>query len=524
MVKKLFCDNKFFDIDEKLKIKIPEEFHQLIEYWILASKKDPFDPMEKALENVGHKIDHQHIHNFPLIEEYPLSRELLSLSYVWKNPDQDGYLIASKWAPEAIIDLCHCSKEQKKKIEEKIEEMAMEWLRVLGVARAIFKGKDLPKSQHDFEFEFLWLIGWMDPIRPAVSKAIKECYSAWIKVIMITGDYPTTAKNIAKEIWLQNPDQVITWQELRTLDENQLLARLKTTNIIARVVPEEKLTIVNLLKKNGLFVAMTWDGVNDAPALKAADIWIAMGERWTDVAREASWIVILDDDFSSIVQWVRMGRKIFDNLKKAMVYIVGVHVPIAWLGLIPVLLWWPIMLYPIHIVFLELLIDPSCSVVFESEKEEENIMKQKPRSSKEHLLWKRTIFVSLVQWFFSLVMVIAILKFALSMWWTDQVARTMTFATLIIGNISLILVNRSWSKNMFAMLKVKNPALLPVIIWALVFLLWAIYIPWLQKIFNFANITAIQLIIAISAGLISVIRFEWVKKVFQTKHIALLKD
>jgi Ca2+-transporting ATPase len=234
--------------------------------------------------------------------------------------------------------------------------------------------------------------------------------------------------------------------------------------------------------------------------------------------------VILDDDFSSIVQWVRMGRKIFDNLKKAMVYIVGVHVPIAWLGLIPVLLWWPIMLYPIHIVFLELLIDPSCSVVFESEKEEENIMKQKPRSSKEHLLWKRTIFVSLVQWFFSLVMVIAILKFALSMWWTDQVARTMTFATLIIGNISLILVNRSWSKNMFAMLKVKNPALLPVIIWALVFLLWAIYIPWLQKIFNFANITAIQLIIAISAGLISVIRFEWVKKVFQTKHIALLKD
>ncbi|EKD24851.1 MAG: hypothetical protein ACD_80C00146G0006 [uncultured bacterium (gcode 4)] len=521
-VRKLYTDGKIFDIkDTEI---IPEEFHKLIEYGILASKKDPFDPMEKALEKLGHKIDSEHIHDFTLIQEYPLTKDLLALSHVWKQPQNWHLTIASKWAPEAIMDLCHMDSKQQKAILEQVEHMAKEWLRILGVATAKFDGNTLPASQHDLNFTFIGLIGWIDPVRESVPQAIQECHRAGIRVIMITGDYPTTAQYIAKEIGLTHPENVLLWEELTRLSEKELLQKIKNTNILARIAPEEKLIIINLLKKHGHFVAMTGDGVNDAPALKSAHIGIAMGQRGTDVAREASAIVLLDDDFSSIVRGVRMGRKIFDNLKKAMIYIVSVHIPIAGMAILPILFWRPIILYPVHIVFMELLIDPACSIIFEWEKEESNIMSRLPRDPKEPLFGRRTLFLSVLQWFFALFMVLLIFKVFIRIWQSATVAKTAAFVTLIVGNISLILVNRSWTHSIVHMLKVRNKALLPVALWAIIFLVMMVYVPAVQNIFHFTSMGIWYFLLAIAGGLLSVFRFEWVKFFSNRKGIELLKN
>src|SRR4030067_270860 len=275
--------------------------------------------------------------------------------------------------------------------------MAKEGLRIIGVAKADFRQTTLPGEQHDFKFEFLGLIGLADPVRPGAAEAIKECYNAGIRVVMITGDYPVTAQNIANQIGLKQTDGIITGSELDKMDNSELRERIKTVNIFARVVPEQKLHIVKALKANGEIVAMTGDGVNDAAALKAAHIGIAMGGRGTDVAREASSIVLLEDDFSSIVKAIRMGRRIFDNLKKAMTYILAIHVPIAGMSLLPVIFNWPLVLLPFHIVFIELIIDPPRSTHFEAEREDAHIMDKPPRNLREPLFNKQTIAVSLLQ-------------------------------------------------------------------------------------------------------------------------------
>jgi Ca2+-transporting ATPase len=329
---------------------------------------------------------------------------------------------------------------------------------VLGVARSQIRPPSLPDNQHDFKFEFIGLIGFADPIRPSVPEAIKECYDAGIRVVMITGDYTVTAQNIARQIGLRNTDNVITGPEMTNLTDLELKERIKKMNIFARVVPDQKLRLVNLFKENGEVVAMTGDGVNDAPALKSANIGIAMGGRGTDVAREAGALVILDDDFSSIVKAIRLGRRIFDNLQKAMAFILAVHVPIAGLSLIPVLLKWPLVLLPVHVVFLELIIDPTCSIAFEAEKEEANVMKRPPRGQKEPLFSKNTVITSVLQGLLILIMTLAIYGFSLQQGRSETDARTITFASLVLANIGLILSNRFRSGNVFTNMRSKNMA------------------------------------------------------------------
>lgn len=521
-VRKLYANGKIFDIlDHK---DIPEEFHTLIEYGILASKKDPFDPMEKALIALWHNIDTDHIHDFTLIQEYPLTKELLALSHVWKETKNGHLIMASKWAPEAIMELCHMESKQKKELMKQVESMAKEWLRILGVAKVTCNWDILPTLQTELDFEFLGFVGWIDPIRKSVPQAIQECYRAGIRVIMITGDYPTTAQYIAKEIGLAHPEYVLLGEELTNLSEKELLKKIEKANILARVAPEEKLIIINLLKKQGHFVAMTGDGVNDAPALKAAHIGIAMGQRWTDVARESSAIVLLDDDFSSIVQGVRMGRKIFDNLKKAMIYIVSVHIPYAGMIILPIFFWRPIILYPVHVVFMELIIDPACSVIFEWEKEEANIMSRFPRNPKEPLFGRRTLFFSVLQWIVVLIMVLAIYKIFLRIWQPESITKTAAFITLVVGNLSLILVNRSWTHNIIHMIKVKNTALWPILLWTLACLIMMVYVPAVQNIFHFTSMGIWYFLLAIAGGLLSVVWFEWVKFFSNRKGIELLKN
>lgn len=521
-VRRLCTEGKFFDIKDNEEI--PEIFHRLIEYGILASKKDPFDPMEKALMQLWPKIDPGHIHDFTLIQEYPLTKELLALSHAWKEPKNNHLTIASKGAPEAILELCTIDSKQKKIIMQQFENMAKEWLRVLGVAKAKFKGNRLPKSQKDLTYEFIGLIGRIDPIRETVPQAIKECYRAGIRVIMITGDYPTTAQHIAKEIGLANPEYVILGEELTHLSEKELLKKISKANILARVAPEEKLIIINLLKKQWHFVAMTGDGVNDAPALKSAHIGVAMGQRGTDVARESSAIVLLDDDFSSIVHGVRMGRKIFDNLKKAMAYIVSVHIPYAGMIVLPIFLWRPIILYPIHVVFMELIIDPACSVIFEWEKEEENIMSRKPRNPKESLFGRRTLLFSVLQWLIVLATIIMFHQVMLRIGQPETIANTAAFVSLVIANISLILVNRSRTHSIAHMLRIKNKALFPIIIGTLTCIILMVYVPAIANLFHFISMDIRYFLIAIGVWFLSVIRFEMVKRIARVKEIELLKN
>ena len=485
-----------------------------MEFSILASQTAPFDPMEKALKEVGTQAlsNTEHLHdNWTLVQEYPLSQNLLAMSHVWKSPDSKNYIIASKGSPEAIADICHLNENQLQSLSKNINSMAEEGLRIIGVAKAEFKQTDLPGEQHDFKFEFLGLIGLADPVRPGVADAIRECYDAGIRVVMITGDYPVTAQNIAGQIGLKQLDGVITGSELDEMDDLELQQRIKTANIFARAVPEQKLRIVNALKANREVVAMTGDGVNDAAALKSAHIGIAMGRRGTDVAREASSIVLLDDDFTSLVQAVRMGRRIFDNLKKAMAYIFAIHVPIAGMSLLPVLFNWPLVLLPFHIVFLELIIDPACSVVFEAEPEEAHIMKRPPRNLQEPLFNKRIITFSLLQGVSVLLIVLAVFLIAMYRGLGETEARTLSFTTLIFANLGLILTNRSWSRTILTTLRCPNAALWWVLGGALFFLGIVLYVPFLRDLFHFSRLHLIDLIISFAAGVISILWFEGFK-------------
>ncbi|MFA5322953.1 MAG: cation-translocating P-type ATPase [Smithella sp.] len=528
-IRMFYAGDAFHTIREENPFPLPENFHGLVEFGILASKKDPFDPMEKALLKLG--VDKlaqtEHLHaNWSLVHEYPLSPELLALSHVWKSPDGKDFVISAKGAPEAIADLCHLDDQSREALAAKIEHMAGEGLRVLGVAKAYFREENpLPAIQHDFTFHFIGLIGLEDPIRPTVPDAIRMCYAAGIKVVMITGDYPITAQTIARQIGLKNPDKVITGKELEQMDVLTLRERVKDVNVFARVVPEQKLILVNALKEAGQIVAMTGDGVNDAPALKSAHIGVAMGERGTDVAREASDLVLLNDDFSSIVTAVRMGRKIFDNLKKAMAYIVSVHIPIAGMSLLPVFLGWQEMvLLPVHIVFLELIIDPACSVVFEAEAEEAGIMQRNPRDPQERLFGKRTLAISATQGIVALIVVAFVFKTALYLGQSMNEARAITFVTLIVSNLCLIVTNRSWSRTIFTSFKTPNPALAWVMGGALIFLGLVIFVPFLQGIFHFAPMHGIEFCLALIAGVVSIAWFELFKIFTRKEHIDLLED
>ncbi|HPT22788.1 MAG TPA: cation-translocating P-type ATPase, partial [Bacteroidales bacterium] len=491
---------------------IPETFHEIIEYGILSSQVNPYDPMEKAILNTGNKYlsGSEHIHPDWLMEkEYPLSKNLLAMSRIFSRADSCEKVIAAKGAPEAIFDLCHLDKNALNIYEEAVMKMASEGLRVLGVGRAELNTGENPQIQHDFDFKFAGLIGLSDPIRGSVPEAIKECYSAGIRVIMITGDYPVTAINIGKEVGIRNPEFCITGQELTEMSEDELCERIRNVNIFARVVPEQKLKIVNALKRNNEIVAMTGDGINDAPALKSANIGVAMGEKGTDVAREASSLVLMDDNFASIVGAVRMGRRIFDNLQKALGYIFAIHVPIAGLSLVPVFFGGlPLILWPVHMVFLELIIDPACTMVFEAEKEEKNVMQRKPKDIDEPFFGRGKIIVSCLQGVGILLVCFLVYFIGLNMGYSEKSIRTLTFVTLICSNIAVILSNRSWTSGIFKILATPNKAVFWIAGGAFVFLIVILNIQVLIDLFMIEKMRFAELLICMIAGFSSIIWFE----------------
>jgi Ca2+-transporting ATPase len=507
---------------------LPESVHELVEFCILASQRDPFDPMEKAFNQLGDRYlsNTEHLHkDWQLLREYPLSPHLLAMSHVWQSADGKQYEVAAKGAPEAIANLCHFTTQQQQILTEQVSKMASQGLRVLGVAKASLleappaflpphpslNPDHLPDKQHDFPFQFIGLVGLSDPVRPTVAAAIQECHTAGIRVVMITGDYPETAQTIAQQIGLPQMGAVMTGAELDKMSDVDLQQHIENTNIFARTVPEQKLRLVNALKDKGEVVAMTGDGVNDAPALKSAQIGIAMGERGTDVARESAALVLLNDDFSSIVQAVKLGRRIFDNLRKAMAYLVAVHIPIAGMSLIPVLFKLPLVLLPIHIAFLHLIIDPACSIVLEAEPAEPNTMKRPPRNPKEPLFGRKTINLALLQGLGSLAIVLVIFGISVYRRQGEVDTRTLTFTTLILANLGLILSERSSSRLSLKVLKSPNSALWWVIGGGLAFLAVVLYVPFLRQLFSFSFLHPIDLVICLGGGVISLLWFESLK-------------
>lgn len=508
---KIFYQDRYFEMDHFQD----NDLKEILRFGVLASQKNPFDPMEKAFLGAGEKyLTSEDIYaDLVLKKEYPLEEKSMSVlqAYEYKNGKT---LVAAKGSPEAIFSLCHLEKDKVDELIMRSNTMAQMGLRVIAVARGSLQGSNLPLERHDFVLNFIGLVGLSDPIKAGVKEAIELCYEAGIRVVMITGDFPQTAKNIASQIGLRSGETVIEGSDLDHLNEEELISKISQVTIFSRVIPAQKLKIVNAFKKMGEVVAMTGDGVNDAPALKSAHIGIAMGQKGTDVAKEAAAIILLDDNFVSIVGGIRLGRRIYANLKKAMTYIFAVHIPIIGLSLLQVFLGWPLILFPVHIVFLELIIDPVCTIVFESEKEDSDIMQKKPKKLFQPIFDRKMIFTSLSQGLVALAMVIVSYGIAIRFNLNEEQLRTFVFSTIVFSNLFLIVANRSWQYGILKTVTRKNIAFFSISVATILMLLLSIYLPALNHLFKFESITFQMLLLTFLLGGVSVIWFDIYKYFF----------
>ncbi|OZI63380.1 cation-translocating P-type ATPase [Bordetella genomosp. 11] len=424
--------------------RIEPAFHELIEYLVLASEIEPVDPMEIAFHEAGRTglAGTGRLHaDWLLDHEYALTPELPAMSHAWRTREPGRHAVACKGAPEAVCDLCHLDPRETREVLDEAARMASGGLRVLGVAKARHAEAGWPDKQHDFAFTFVGLVGLLDPVRPEAAGAIAECRAAGIRVVMITGDYPSTARAIAAEVGI-DATRIVTGQEVAAMDDAALNEAIGHVDTYARVKPEQKLRLVNALRQSGQVVAMTGDGVNDAPALKAAHIGIAMGLRGAEVAREVASLVLLRDDFAPIVFAIRLGRRIYANLVQAISYTVAVHIPMIAAAMVPVFVGWPPMLAPVHIVFLELIINPVCSVVFENEPAREDLMRVPPRRAGARLLSNRTLAQGVAAGILAAIAVLAVYAVLLAQGQTQVYARTFAFLALVASNVGLIFVVR----------------------------------------------------------------------------------
>jgi len=486
----------------------------------LASRPEPFDPMERALHAALERLGPSARQPAGrLVREYPLSPELLAVTHVWARQESGEMLVAAKGAPEAITRLCRMAPAAEHELARRVAALASEGLRVLGVASCTLPFGSLPQHQKDLNLQFVGLIGLADPLRADVPAAVKECHRAGVRVVMITGDYPATAQDIARRAGLENPAAVLTGSELGAMSERELELRVRDVNVYARVVPAQKLRIVAALKAGGEIVAMTGDGVNDAPALKAAHIGIAMGGRGSDVARESASLVLLDDAFASIVAAIRLGRRIYDNIRKAVAFTLAVHVPIAGLSMIPVFLpSWPLLLLPVHIVFLELIIDPACSLVFEAEGAEANVMQRPPRRSADRLFSRSIVVVALLQGLTVLAVCLAIFTLSRGEHGPDA-ARALTFSALVVSLLALILTNRSWTRSTLAMLSARNPALWWVVAGGSAVLAAVLLLAPVRALFSFDPVHADDIALSLFAGFVCLSWFEVLKRMRWWRHM-----
>lgn len=495
-VKKVFCNDKIVDKDE-----LRDE--NLKKLMALSCEKDPYDPMEKAIVKES-KIKN----DYPISKKIPFSSNTKMMANIYKT--EEGYYVAAKGSPEAIIPLCNLGDKEEINIIKLIDKMASEGLRVLAFADS--SDVDLKEEIEDYKMNFRGLVALQDPPKEGVEEAIKLCKKAGIRVLMITGDYSKTAVAIGKEIGLEFKNCAITGEDIDKMTEEELCEAVKHCDIFSRVIPEHKMKIVNALKKNGEIVAMTGDGVNDAPALKNAHIGIAMGKRGTEVAKEAAHMVLMDDNFTTIVNSVKDGRRIFDNIRKAMVYIMVIHIPIASIALLSPVFNLPQLLLPVHIVILELIIDPTCSIIFEGEEAEPYIMERSPRSPKEPLLTKRLTIKVISQGIIMFLAAFMPFHYLVDEGYKVEMARSFSLMTLIVSNVILVLVNRSNRRYLIDIFKEsKNIARLLINSLALVMVFLVVYLPSLQPIFKTAPINPKLLFLSLVLGVASGAWYEIVK-------------
>ncbi|PJZ78782.1 cation-translocating P-type ATPase [Leptospira neocaledonica] len=491
--------------------EVSEEFHLLLEFSILACKKDPFDPMEKAIRELGINLlyDTEHLHaDWTLEKEYPLSPKLLALSYAWNSENQEKFVIGTKGAPEAIFDLCHFSKERTEYWEKITENYSLQGYRAIGVAKSEIVNSSLPENQHDFEFNFLGLILLEDPIRETVPASVSECIQAGIRVVIITGDHAGTAKAVASKIGLVDHKESITGDELEKLTEEELASKLDTVGIFSRIKPAQKLKIVKAFQKKGEIVAMTGDGVNDALALQTAHIGISMGKRGTDVAREASDLVLLDDNFSSIVKSVFLGRRIYENIQKSISYIVSVHIPIIGMSLLPAFTGDPIFFFPAHILVLELIIDPTCSIVFESlELEKGDRFSNTSRKNSSLMTFSR-FFLSFSQGAIVLVLLLVLYFCMKQNGHNENQIRSFGFIFLVVSNFSLMLTNLTHKGGFISILRSLYSSAFWIFFLAASALVASFQFEFSLKLFGFQKIPLDWIFFSVGLGLISGLIWE----------------
>lgn len=482
--------------------RLDEAFQALLRCGTLASEQEPFDPMERAFHALASTCIEPVPASWHLAHEYSLSPDLPAMTHVWRADGRSSHVVAAKGAPESIARLCRLSEEHQRQVLAEAGNLADQGMRVLGIATADFQGTDWPADQHGFDFRLLGLVALADPIRDNIPRAIEECRRAGIRVVMVTGDHPGTARAIARQAGLDAEAGLMLGKDVAASSDEALRRSVAATTLFARVTPHQKLRIVQALKANGEVVAMTGDGVNDAPSLKAAHIGIAMGGRGTDVAREASSLVLLDDDFEALVQSIRLGRRIYDNLRKAMRFVFAVHVPIAGLALIPLLTGWTLLLFPMHIAFLEIIIDPVCSIVFEAEEEERDVMNRPPRDSAAPLFSAGMIAQSLVQGALVLLMVGLFYWDLLQNGESEPVARAAAFIALVSANTALALANRSSSPSLKAALRMGNHAMGGMILITAILLATVIGVAPLRQLFGFEIPGLPTIIVAAGIGAI----------------------
>ncbi len=476
-----------------------------------ASAPLPTDPMDRAVHDAAASLDQPASRR--LLQSYGIRPDLFATTNLWSADDGVTVSAYAKGAPEAIFELCRMPAEKRVEIMRAIDAYASEGVRFLAVAETSYaaNGGKHPESPREVAFSYKGLVGFADPLRASVPAAVEECRTAGIRVVMITGDYPATAAAIARQAGIDSAS-VLTGDAIEAMPDAALAERIRTVSVFARIRPQQKLRIVEALKKDGEVVAMTGDGVNDAPAMKAAHIGIAMGGRGTDVAREAAALVLLDDDFASIVKTIRLGRRVYDNLRKAVEYIVAVHIPLAGLAILPLLFGLPLVLMPLQIALIEMVIDPACSVVFESEMEEKDVMHRRPRDPKTPLLPRRMAFWSAAQGAVSLVLVALALLLGSHAGMAETDLRSFVFATLVLTNVGLILVNRSQTSSLADAVLRPNIALWGLVAAVVSILAIAIYWGPAQETFHFGPLHLNDLGFAVGAGLALIVLLEAAKR------------
>ena len=500
---------KVLDADGKLN---PSE-KELVTLAMWASEPIPFDPMEVALHHAYGKMNSlDERPNFKMVHEYPLGGKPPMMTHLFQNENGD-LIVAAKGAPEAIIAVSNLNASEIKILHETMNRLGAEGYRLLAVGQAIFSGNDYPEKQQEFRFDFKGLTAFYDPPKENIVQVLQNFDKAGIQVKLITGDNAATAMAIAQQIHLIGYEKCLTGDEMMALSEAELEEKVKTTTIFSRMFPEAKLRIVNALKKNNEVVAMTGDGVNDGPALKAAHIGIAMGKKGTEIAKEAASLILVDDDLSKMVDAIAMGRKIYTNLKKAIQYIISIHIPIILTVFIPLALRWiyPNIFSPSHVILLELIMGPTCSIIFENEPMEKNLMFKKPRPFTTTFFNFKELMTSIVQGLVITMGALFVYQYSVSLGHSENNTRSMVFMVLIFANIFLTLVNRSFYYSIITTLKYRNN-LVPLIIGITLVLAGVLlYVPVLSRFFEFDQLSMEQLVVSLSVGSISVLWFELVK-------------